>query len=144
MSKNKHIKLFEDYVSEWHQTQTYMSPMLGGIPNDHSHFENPSFKVQLHSVDDNRRSVEPGMSGRRGEAPLKKGDWVEVKSRRNGLEHLGKFISGKQDKKGNWIEMTIIDCHNDLRVLEPAEIKRSSLPRDKECHIKEGEVPIRC
>lgn len=144
MKKTKHIKLFEEFVNEYHQNQTFIHPMLGGYtPVDQASFNNPAFQVKLHSVDKTRRNVEPKRNGVYLEDPLKKGDWIEVKSQKNGINFLGRFVSGQKNSKGEWVEITMIDCENDLRTMKPVHIAISKMPRDKECHVDESITPIK-
>ena len=135
----RNIPTFDYFINEYHATQTFIHPMLGGYtPVDQTSFNNPSFQVKLHSVEANREKTEPRNNSVPLDAPLIRGTWIEVKSKGTGIKHYGRFISGQKDKKGKWIKIKMIDCENDLREIEPASLQLSSAPVDHECGIFEN------
>jgi hypothetical protein len=117
------IKKFNEF-KELHETnasQGYLHPMLGGMWM-HA-FGNASFTVKLLGMNTTRNQVEPKMNvGPRLQVPIKKGDVLQLTNSKTFEEITGTFVSGKQNSKGEWTEITLIDKDKKLLTIKPLDV----------------------
>jgi hypothetical protein len=117
------IKNFEDFkkIDEQNASQGYMHPMLGGMWM-HA-YGNAAFTVKLLGMNATRDLVEPKMNvGPPIEAPLKKGDVIQLTNSETFKEINGTFVSGKKNSRGLWSEITLIDDEQKLITIKPLDI----------------------
>lgn len=120
MSKIKKFQEFKE-LNETNSSQGYLHPMLGGMWM-HA-FGNASFTVKLLGMNTTRDQVEPKMNvGPRLQVPIKKGDVLQLTNAKTFEEITGTFVSGKQDSKGQWSEITLIDKEQKLITIKPLDI----------------------
>jgi hypothetical protein len=72
---------------------------------------------------------------------FEKGTWVSVKSKKDGLTYLGCVISHKITESAH-NEILILDCENDVRLIQFENIKVCNLPKKLDLNIYENITPI--
>lgn len=84
-----------------------------------------AFTVKFLGISDTRYKVEP--KNRPSDSTndfIKKGDKVEIQNAQDKKKYIGRYISGKKNKNGDFIEIKIIDDEtNKLIELKPSDVK---------------------
>lgn len=126
------IKTFQEFhnVNETNASSGYLHPMLGGMWM-HA-FGNAAFTVKLLGINKTRNQVEPKMDTSPGlEAPLKKGDVLQLTNAKTFEEITGSFVSGEKDSNNRWTKITLIDDNQELITIKPMDIKVKGLAGTK-------------
>lgn len=73
---------------------------------------------------------------------IKKGTWIEIKSKKNGLVYLGRVVKNYKINETN-SKFLILDSENDFRLIESKEFKvLDAMKKNLEFNIIKNTLPI--